>query len=153
MVPCETWDNAQLFGEVQQADQHFPMLLETKRIAPGESNTWYLRVMGTRYSVEFSTKYPRTLRYLSYTPGGSQAWQVQDLGAESAYPTITGSIFEFGFSDSVLQMWAAFCDELVHRKEMRQPFYCVTPQETAQSHRMFTAALASQRKAQVIDLD
>jgi predicted dehydrogenase len=152
MVPCETWDNAQLFCEVQQGGQHFPLLLETKRIAPGESNTWYLRVLGTRYSVEFSTKYPRTLRSLSYTPGSSQAWQVQDLGYQSAYPTITGSIFEFGFSDSVLQMWAAFCDELVHHKEMQQPFYCVTPQETAQSHRIFTAALESQRRAQVIDL-
>jgi predicted dehydrogenase len=152
VVPCETWDNAQLFCEVQQAEQHFPMLLETKRIAPGESNTWYLRVLGTRYSAEFSTKYPRTLRYLSYTPGSSQAWQVQDLGSQSAYPTITGSIFEFGFSDSVLQMWAAFCDELVHRRGMRQPFYCVTPEETAQSHRLFTAALESQRRAQVIDV-
>lgn len=152
MVPCETWDNAALFCEVQTQGQHFPMMLETKRIAPGESNTWYIRVLGTRYSIEFSTKYPRTLRFMSYAPGGSQAWQVQDLGALSAYPTITGSIFEFGFSDSVLQMWAAFCDELVHAEAMRQPFYCVTPQETALSHRLFTAALASQRAAQVIPL-
>ena len=30
----------------------------------------------------------------------------------SAYPTITGEIFEFGFTDAILQMWAAFCDEL-----------------------------------------
>jgi predicted dehydrogenase len=151
-VPCETWDNALLCCEVQQAGQHFPMLLETKRIAPGESNTWYLRILGTRYSAGFSTKYPRTLRSLSYTPGGSQAWQEQDLGSLSAYPTITGSIFEFGFSDSILQMWAAFCDELAHLDGMRQPFYCVTPEETAQSHRMFSAALESQRTAQVIHL-
>ena len=46
-----------------------------------------------------------------------------------------------------------FCDELIHRTEMRQPFYCVTPEETAQSHHIFTAALESQRKAQVIDLE
>jgi predicted dehydrogenase len=151
-VPCETWENALLCCEVQQAGQHFPMLLETKRIAPGESNTWYLRILGTRYSAGFSTKYPRTLRSLSYTPGGSQAWQEQDLGSLSAYPTITGSIFEFGFSDSILQMWAAFCDELAHLDGMRQPFYCVTPEETAQSHRMFSAALESQRTAQVIHL-
>jgi predicted dehydrogenase len=151
-VPCETWENALLCCEVQQAGQHFPMLLETKRIAPGESNTWYLRILGTRYSAGFSTKYPRTLRSLSYTPGGSQAWQEQDLGSLSAYPTITGSIFEFGFSDSILQMWAAFCDELAHPDGMRQPFYCVTPEETAQSHRIFSAALESQRTAQVIHL-
>lgn len=152
MVPCETWDNAALFCEVQQGSQRFPMTLETKRIAPGESNTWYIRVLGTRHSAEYSTKYPRTLRMMPYTPGGAQAWQVQDLGSQSAYPTITGSIFEFGFSDSVLQMWAAFCDELAHPNAMRQPFFCVTPEETEQSHRLFTAALESNRTAQVIQL-
>lgn len=153
MVPCDTWDNATLVCEVQQGGQHFPMTLETKRIAPGESNTWYIRVLGTHYSIEFSTKYPRTLRFLPYSAGSSQAWQVQDLGSQSAYPTITGGIFEFGFSDSVLQMWAAFCDELAHPDAMRQPFSCVTPEETAYSHRLFTAALDSQRMAQVIALE
>lgn len=153
MVSCETWDNAALFCEVQDAKQHFPMLLETKRIAPGEGNTWLLRITGTRLSVEFSTKYPKTLRTLEYTPGGQQAWQSLDLGSQSAYPTITGAIFEFGFSDSVLQMWAAFCDELAHGSAMRQPFTCVTPWETAQSHRIFTAALQSQREAQVVQLE
>ena len=151
-VPCETWDNATLFCEVEQKAQHFPMTLKTQRIAPGESNTWYIRILGTALSAEFSTKYPRTLRTLPYTPGGSQAWQVQDLGSQSAYPSITGGIFEFGFSDSVLQMWAAFCDELAHPSSMRQPFYCVTPEETEQSHHLFTAALASQRTAQVVSL-
>ena len=149
-VQCETWDNATLFCEVEQREQHFPMTLKTQRIAPGESNTWYIRILGTAFSAEFSTKYPRTLRTLPYTPGGSQAWQVQDLGSQSAYPSITGGIFEFGFSDSVLQMWAAFCDELTHPNAMRQPFYCVTPEETEQSHYLFTAALASQRTAQVV---
>ena len=48
MVPCETWDNASLFCEVQTAEQYFPMTLETKRIAPGESNTWYIRILGYR---------------------------------------------------------------------------------------------------------
>ena len=152
MVPCETWDNASLFCEVQTAEQHFPMTLETKRIAPGESNTWYICILGTALSAEFSTKLPRTLRTLPYTPGSTQEWHVQDLGSQSAYPSITGGIFEFGFSDSVLQMWAAFCDELAHPNAMRQPFFCVTPQETEQSHHLFTAALASQRTAQVISL-
>ncbi len=152
-VPCETWDNATLFCEVETRGQHFPLTLETKRIAPGESNTWYIRVLGTALSAEFSTKYPRTLRTLPYTPGGTQEWHVQDLGSQSAYPSITGGIFEFGFSDSVLQMWAAYCDELAHPEGMRQPFYCVTPEETAQSHRLFTAALESQRGAQVVQLE
>ncbi len=162
LVLCETWDNAVLACEItsEQDDrkgrpyirQHFPMLLEIKRIAPGETNTWYLRVLGTQFSVEFSTKYPKTLRTMAYTPGGPQPWQSQDLGSESAYPTITGGIFEFGFSDSILQMWAAFCDELAHGESVRQPFYCVTPKETEQSHRILTAALESNRLTQVIQL-
>jgi hypothetical protein len=81
---------------------------------------------------------------MEYEPGGTQAWQHIDLGYESAYPTITGSIFEFGFTDSILQMWAAFCDELSNgRAKMKQPFYCVTPEETHQSHLIFTQALES----------
>lgn len=149
---CETWDNALLACEVQTGGQHFPMLLDIKRIAPGETNTWYIRVTGTRLSAEFSTKYPRTLRTMPYTPGAEQAWQAQDLGSQSAYPTITGGIFEFGFSDSIVQMWAAFCDELAHPGQMRQPFACVTPQETMQHHRILTAALSSNSLAQVVEV-
>ena len=143
-APCETWDNATLLGSVQMTEYHFPILLHTKRIAPGETNTWFIKVHGTKRSMEFSTKHPKTLRVLDYEAGGTQAWQHLDLGYSSAYPTITGGIFEFGFSDALLQMWAAFCDELAHGREgMRQPFYCVTPEEAAESHRVFTEALAA----------
>jgi len=152
MVPCETWDNGVLACEVNTGEQQFPMFLSTKRIAPGETNTWFIRILGTEFSAEFSTKYPRTLRTLTYHRGSPQSWQVRDLGYESAYPTITGGIFEFGFPDAILQMWAAFCDELVRGPEMRQPFGCVTPEETAQHHRVLTAALESQRTGQVVDL-
>jgi hypothetical protein len=74
-----------------------------------------------------------------------------DVPFKPAYPTITGEIFEFGFTDGILQMWAAYCDELAHGQDgMRQPFTCVTPDEVAQCHDLFTAALASQRTAQTI---
>jgi len=146
---CETWDNATLACEVSSGGSRFPMILETKRIAPGETNTWYIRIYGTEFSAEFSTKYPKTLRTMTYTPGGAQAWQSEDLGPASAYPGITGGIFEFGFSDSILQMWAAFCDELVNRDNMRQPFRCATPEETARHHDVLTAALASHEYRQV----
>jgi predicted dehydrogenase len=145
MIPCETWDNATLAGDVQADGYSFPILLHTKRVAPGETNTWFLRVHGTRLSVEYSTKYPKTLKRMPYEPGGIQAWQHLDLGYDSAYPTITGGIFEFGFTDAILQMWAAFCDEAANGKEgMKQPFTCVTPEEVAESHEVFTAALRSQ---------
>lgn len=149
-VPCETWDNATILGDVEYEGYHFPILLHTKRIAPGEANTWFLKVHGTQRSMAYSTKYPKTLQVLDYTPGGVQAWQHIDLGYESAYPSITGGNFEFGFTDAILQMWAAFCDEVAHGSEgMKQPFGCVTPEEVAQSHQVFTAALASQSGREV----
>jgi predicted dehydrogenase len=145
-VPCETWDNATLAGDVAMPDYSFPILLHTKRIAPGEMNTWFLRVVGTKRSMAFSTKHPKTLRVLDYEPGGAQVWGHLDIGYASAYKTITGGIFEFGLSDALLQMFAAFCDEVAHGREgMRQPFYCVTPQETTESHEVFTAALESEK--------
>jgi predicted dehydrogenase len=152
-APCETWDNATLACDVSVADggYSFPMLLSTKRIAPGHNNTWFIRVNGTECSVEYSTKDPKRLATLFYKPGGEQAWSVTDTPYKSAYETITGNIFEFGFSDSIVQMWAAFCDELAHgRAGMSQPLYCATPQEAAESHVLFTAALKSHETGQTI---
>jgi predicted dehydrogenase len=151
LVPCETWDNATLCCEVKTESQNFPMYLQTYRIAPGETNTWYIRILGTKFSVEYSTKYPKTLRTMEYTSGTEQAWKTVDLGYESPYPTITGGIFEFGFSDGLLQMWAAFCDELANgRSKMLQPFHCATPDEAHQHHRVLTAALESGKRGQVV---
>lgn len=147
LVPCETWDNATLACDVQTTDQAFPMYIKTYRIAPGETNTWYIRISGTEFSVEYSTKYPKTLKTMTYSSGGEQSWTVTDLGYETAYPTITGGIFEFGFSDGLLQMWAAFCDQLTNgRDNMQQPFYCATPTETNQHHKILTAALKSHKQ-------
>ena len=153
LVPCRTWDNATLTCDVQTDDQAFPLYLQTYRIAPGESNTWYIRILGTRLSVEYSTKYPKSLRLMDYTPGGEQAWRTVEVGYEPAYPTITGSIFEFGFPDALLQMWASFCDELAHRRDgMRQPFYCATPDETHLHHRVLTAGLHSGANHQIVEI-
>jgi hypothetical protein len=74
-----------------------------------------------------------------------------DIGYQSPYPTITGGIFEVGFSDSILQMYAAFCDELAYgRAGMKQPFTCATPEETHLHHRVLTAALASGKTGQTV---
>ncbi len=140
MVPCLTWDNATL---ACTSVQGFTMLLETKRISPGDMNTWTIEVYGTRGSVRYSTKDYKTFWSLDYEPGGLQAWSATDLGYESAYPAITGGIFEFGFADAILQMWAAFCDELVHGGEMRGDFRCATLEETEAHHAVLTAAMRS----------
>jgi len=150
MVRCDTWDNAILATEVDADGGRFPMTIETKRISPGDMDTWSLEVLGTEYSIAFSTKHPRTLRVLEYSPGCEQAWQSIDIGYSSAYGTVTGRIFEFGFTDALLQMWAAFIDELAHGPDMLQPFTCATPEEAALSHHLFTAALKSDWSASVV---
>lgn len=151
-APCETWDNAILTCDVETETQRFPLQITTKRIAPGHLHTWYIRIWGTRCSVEYSTKNPKLLRWMEYRAGDDQAWREVDLPYQSAYPAVTGPILEFGFPDSMQQMWAAFLDELVNRDRMQQPFHCATPQEAAQSHELFTAALESQKTSQTVTL-
>ena len=58
----------------------FPLRIETKRIAPGETNTWTIEIDGTEGSIAFTTKHPKTLRRMDYAPGAPQAWSVLDLG-------------------------------------------------------------------------
>lgn len=152
--PCETWDNAILACDVKTEDHQFPMVLSTKRIAPGHANTWFIRIQGTAFSAEFTTKNPKQVASLPYQSGMEQAWHIVDVPYASAYRTITGGIFEFGFSDSILQMWAAFCDEVVHgRQGMSQPFSCALPEEAAGSHRLFTAALESNKTGGTATID
>jgi predicted dehydrogenase len=152
-VPCRTWDNATLLCEVERAANGagFPLTIKTQRIAPGERNTWYLEVLGTSASAKFSTRNPRRLKLLEYREG-EQAWQQLDMGQETAFKTITGGNFEFGFSDAILQMWAAFMYELSEGKRLKTFAGCVTPEETALSHELFTAALDSYRQSQVVSV-
>lgn len=137
-VPCETWDNATILGHVDDDRGGFPMVLKTWRIAPGHSNTWSIRVLGTKKSAYFSTKNPRQWQFMTYA-GGAGVWSVEDLGFESLFPAITGGIFEFGFADAIQQMWAAFVDELAGGNA--NGFGCVSPQEAADHHAILNAAL------------
>jgi len=141
---CESVDAAS--GET------FPWIMKTHRIAPGEKNTWSLQILGTRASARFSLKNPKLLELLEYT-GGEQAWQQVDMGYEAAFKAISGGIFEFGFPDAILQMWAAFLYELTHGRPLKRFAGCVTPEETALSHRLFTAALQSQKTRSTVSLD
>ncbi|MEM6634696.1 MAG: Gfo/Idh/MocA family oxidoreductase [Pseudomonadota bacterium] len=137
-VACETWDNATITGTVDDAGGGFPLVLKTWRVAPGHSNTWSLRILGTRKSAFFSTQKPRQWQWMDYD-GGKQVWQVEDLGFETLFPAITGGIFEFGFPDAMQQMWAGFLDELAGGDA--RGFHCVTPNEAADHHAILTAAL------------
>jgi predicted dehydrogenase len=151
-VPCETWDNATLATQVEAGDQEFPMVITAKRIAPGHTNTWYINVYGTEFSAEYSTRNPKVVKYLPYAPGDDQAWRTLDIGFSSVYPTITGGIFEFGMPDALLQMFAAFCDELTNGRTDEIKLYCPTPAEANQIHKIFTAALESDKTDQTVHL-
>ena len=151
VVPCETWENATLLCEVVDpaCGQPFPMTLRTQRVKPGETNTWYIEVYGTKASARFSTKNPRRLDLLDYD-GGEQVWGRIDTGHETAIKSITGGIFEFGFSDAILQMWGAFLHEMEHGSPVSKFAGCVKSEEVAVSHRLFTAALESQKNGTVV---
>jgi predicted dehydrogenase len=145
---CDTWDNALLHTEVEIAGAEVPVRFETKRLAPGETNSWFLEIFGTDGGVRYSTKDPKAL--WTFQRGKEQLWQRTDLGFHGPFPTITGGIFEPGFPDCFLQMWAAFLAERAGKLEGR--FGCVTPDEAVLSHELFAAALRSHAEKRAIDL-
>ncbi len=116
-----------------------PMILETKRMAPGCTNTWYIEIYGTDASAKFTTDDPNAFVF-SQNVGKEQAWCRINIGYKPQFDTITGEIFEFGFTDAILQMWAAFMKEL---NGEYVKFGCFTPEETMLSHKLQTAALKS----------
>jgi predicted dehydrogenase len=150
-APCSTWDNATLLCQANDpADLRlFPLTFKTQRIAPGQKNTWFIEVLGTKSSARWSTANPKIVEVLNYT-GGEQIWQHVQTGYDPAFKTITGPIFEFGFTDAMLQMWAAFVYELSEGKPLKRFAQCATPEETALSHRLFTAALESQKNSSTV---
>ena len=143
-VPCETWDNATLLCEASAPDQDaFPWTIKVQRIAPGHKNNWYIEVLGTGASARWSSTTADILEVMRIADG-EQIWQQIQMGHETPFKTVTGGIFQFGFTDSILQMWAAFLYEFHHGKPLSRFAACVTPAEAALSHQLFTAALASQ---------
>jgi predicted dehydrogenase len=154
-VACDTIENAQLSFVVEAEKGPFPLNVTVKRVAPGEKNTWTLRAIGMDGGVEYSTKNPKRVSYFTRTQvpgmGAEQVWSSIDAGSQSVWPTVTGGIFESGFSDSILQMWAAFLAERVGKLGDR--FGCATPQEALRTHELYEAALRSHQESTVIRLD
>lgn len=143
LVPCETWDNAILLCDgVDAAGDEFPLTFEMKRMAPGCTNTVEYEIYGMNLSAKFSSDDPNAIHF-TRNDGREQAWSRLVVGSKPAFATITGSIFEFGFSDSLLQMFAAFVAEL---RGLPCPFACFKPEEAQLSHRVLTAALLSQKE-------
>ena len=139
-VPCDTWDNALLACRVPQDSRQFTMLWETRRIAPGHMNSWAFEAIGMDGGVRFSTRSPATLSRFTRRDG-EQVWEDVQPGNASVWPSITGGIFEFGFTDALLQMWASYLAE--RAGALGDRFGCATPREALDSHRVFAAALES----------
>ena len=135
LAPCDTIDNATL-----HCDVGFPLTLRTYRIAPGHMNTWRITATGMDGGVAFSTAEPKTVHRFAVRDG-RQVWERVEVGSQSVFPTITGPIFEFGFADAILQMWACFLAE--RAGALGDRFGCATPREALDSHRLFDAALRS----------
>jgi predicted dehydrogenase len=148
VAECDTWDNAMLHTEVVVNSEEVPMRMEMKRLAPGEMNTWFLEVLGTEGGLRFSTKDPKTLHL--FERGKEQSWRRVDLGHHLPFPTITGGIFEVGFADCFLQMWAAYAAE--RAGALGDRFGCATPEEALLSHKLFAAALESHASKRVVSL-
>lgn len=143
-VPCDTWDNALLACRVPTGTtddaRRFSMLWETRRIAPGQMNSWSFEALGMEGGVRFSTRYPTTLQRF-VRRDGEQVWEEIQPGNASAWPTISGGIFEFGFSDALMQMWASYLAE--RAGALGDRFGTATPAEALDAHRVFAAALRS----------
>lgn len=148
-IACETWDNATLICTVEDvAGDTFPMFIEMKRMMPGATNDWFLEVYGLECSAKYTTSDPNAF-YYTQNCGSEQAWCRIVIGTKPLFPVTNSGIFEFGFTDSMLQMWAAFMSELAG---MDCSFHCVTPEETALSHKLQTAALASKKSHAVVNV-
>ena len=149
MAECRTWDNAVMICDTEDENGTFPIYFETKRMSPGSTNEWSLEVLGLKNSARFSTNDPGAFCY-TQSWDKEQAWCRLNVGYKPLFATITGGIFEFGFTDAILQMWAAFLAEL----DGQDPrFGCFTPEETALSHKLHTAALESFRTGRVVSLE
>ena len=149
-VRCDTWDNALITmrGRVLDQARAFPMIWETKRIAPGNMNTWVFEAYGMDGGVRFSTRTPAYFERFRRS-GSEQIWEQVQPGNVSVWPMVSGAIFEFGFADALLQMWASYLAE--RAGELGDRFSTATVGEVVESHRVFDAAARSQAEHRAID--
>lgn len=145
----DTWNNASISALLSMGNENIPMDFEMKRLAPGETNSWWIEVLGTEGGVKYNTKDTKAIWFFDRQK--EQSWHRIDLGFQTAFKTITGGIFEPGFPDCFMQMLAAFFAE--RQGSLNKKFGCVTPEEALMSHQIFSAALRSHRNQEVVVID
>lgn len=146
----DTWNNATLSTTVVQNEKEIPMRLEMKRLSPGETNSWFIEILGTEGGVRYNTKDTKAL-WIFERENEEQSWKRLDMGFQTPFSTVTGGIFEPGFPDCFMQMLAAYFAERDGFLDER--FGCVTPAEAVASHQIFDAALKSHRSKSAIAIE
>lgn len=146
----DTWNNATLSTMVIIDNKEVPMRLEMKRLSPGNTNSWFIEILGLKGGVRYNTNDTKAL-WIFERDKGKQFWKRLEMGFETAFPTSTGKIFEPGFPDTFMQMLAAYFAE--RGDLLGDRFGCVTPEEALNSHYIFNAALESHRLNSVIEID
>src|ERR1700747_1788155 len=91
---------------------------------------------------------PRSKTLWLFERAKEQFWKRTELGFSVPFKTITGGIFEVGFSDLIQQMWAAFLME--REGALGERFGCAPPAEAVQSQCLFAAALQSQKAGESV---
>jgi predicted dehydrogenase len=146
MAEADTWNNATLNTFFDIESEEVPMRLEMKRLAPGELNSWWIEVLGTDGGGKYNSC--DTKGYRSYIRKNGNQWQRTELGfASMAYSVESGGIFEPGFADCLMQMFAAFVAEKEGMLNDRTG--CVKPEDAVYSQLLFAAALRSAKNRTV----
>ena len=121
-----------------------PHAADAKHIAPGETNTWFIRIHGTELSVEFHHQVPEDTSHLTFHAGKPrESWEVLDLATRRLMPPIT-----VASSSSASRTASSRCTRRSaaahgHDRMRRQPL--VPAQETHMHHRVLTATLTYDR--------
>ncbi len=143
---CDTWNNAILNTTTIVDEEPVPMRLEMKRLAPGELNSWWIEVLGTEGGGKYNSS--DTKAYRSYNRKDGYQWQRAELGFSSlGFAVESGGIFETGFPDCLMQMFAAFVAE--REGFLHDRTGCVTADQAVYSQFLFEAALKSAKNTTV----
>ena len=85
-----------------------------------------MRALGMDGGVEFSPASPKVVRRFAVRDGAPALGAAGDRQPVRRSRRSTGPIFEFGFPDAILQMWAAYLAE--REGALGDRLGCVTPQ-------------------------
>ncbi len=149
MAACDTWDNALLHCDVEIAGQRRADAHRDE--APRARRDEHLVYRSARHRGRRPLFHEGAEDALALRAAQGAGLGAHDVGhGESAFPVVTGGIFEAGFPDCFQQMWAAFVAE--REGVLGDRFGCATPDEAVASHELFAAALRSHAERRAVEI-